>query len=357
MNRSSLNGPIRLALAGWIVGIVGLSAVPAFPEGEALGFPVEPLVVRVPDAIGAPGQQTAIIFRTYASRPVRRGRLSLIAGNGNAGGLAPNGSSPFASVQEARIFSSQGDADDTSLTFNDSTGLFVVDFDSPTFTINDDDGVFAVIFATIGTGSIPGNCWPLNLQDVVANTFLNDPDDDLHPIEIRDDAEICVRALNDPYELEVEGSEVHPGSDAIVEISTSEPYLVESGTIRVQYDPAHFSGPPSLISDLRHGDAGATLSFPAPGELEIEIDSPAPADFNEVPGDVLHLIFPTKPTVPLGTISPLTIVAASSFLEGPGGVALDVTMLSGPIEFAAIPAIFADGFESGDPWIWSRRSP
>ena len=53
----------------------------------------------------------------------------------------------------------------------------------------------------------------------------------------------------------------------------------------------------------------------------------------------------------------LTIVVASSSLEGPGGVALDVSMLSGPIEFASIPGIFADGFESGDPWIWSRRSP
>ena len=70
-----------------------LCALPA--AAQEGGIPVEPLVIRVADSIGAPGQQTAIVFRTYASRPVRRGRLSLIAG---PLGAAPLVSIPFSSV-------------------------------------------------------------------------------------------------------------------------------------------------------------------------------------------------------------------------------------------------------------------
>ena len=46
------------------------------PAAPAAAIPVEPLMIRVQDATGAPGGQTAIVFRTYASRPIRRGRLN-----------------------------------------------------------------------------------------------------------------------------------------------------------------------------------------------------------------------------------------------------------------------------------------
>jgi hypothetical protein len=325
---------------------VALGATPA--PGQEGGIPVEPLVIRVADSIGAPGQQTAIVFRTYASRPVRRGRLSLIAGPV----AAPLGSSPFSSVDGGIVFSEEGNVIGT-LTYDDATGTFVADFESSGATINRDDGVFAVLYATIGAGSQPGNTWALTLESDPLETFLSDPEDDDHAIEIRS-GEIFVRAPGDDYEFEVDGGKVHPGSGATFELGTAEPFAIASGRIVLDYDPTKFAGLPTVSTDPRHGAVSVTISHPQSGRVQLDFTS-AGGTLNTVPGDLFRLDIRTPSTIPVGTVTPLTLVAAQSFLVAPvEGATLPVDWVSDQLEFETDITVFSDGFETGDPWVWSR---
>jgi hypothetical protein len=313
----------------------------------------EPLVIRVADAVGAPGEQTAIILRTYASRPVRRGRTTVTAASGLAAPLAPAGSSPFSSVDSALIFSAADDAIVGTLTFDDQTGVFVAEFESTSATINAEDGVLAVIYATIGAGSQPGHCWPVVLSPAVDATFLTDPDDDSTPLEFRN-GEVCVRAATDPRGFEVDGGKVHPGSGAILELGTAEPYALESGRIVLDYDETLFSGLPTVSTDPRHGQVDVVVSHPQAGRLQIDFTSDD-ASFNTVPGDIVRVHLPTRPDVAVGTISPLTFQTGpgQSALAGSGGSPLAILWASDQIEFVDDPNIYADNFETGDYWIWS----
>jgi hypothetical protein len=274
-----------------------------------------------------------------------------VAAPGLRNALAPEGSSPFSSVDSAIVFSREGDAQVSTLTFDDQTGVFLTEFDATSATINAEDGVLAVIYATIGAGTQPGNCWDLNLSDLAADTFLTDPDDDDQVIEIRN-GQVCVRAGNAPYEFEVDGGKVHPGSGAMIELGTAEPFSISSGRVVIDYDPSLFTAPLEVQTDARHGASSVTTSFPQLGRIQIDFSS-VDESLNGVPGDLLRIHGPTDPDVAIPTISPLTIVAAESFLNGPGGAPLAVAWVSDTIEFAHIPGVYSDDFETGDYWIWS----
>ncbi|MEZ5313734.1 MAG: hypothetical protein R2862_08845 [Thermoanaerobaculia bacterium] len=310
---------------------------------------VEPLTLRVADAIGAPGETTAIIFRTYATRPVRRGRLANGGGALTAKtGEAPLGS-PFAQFLGGQIYSAEGDVIGT-FDFDEPTQSIVADFESATATINAEDGILGVFFVELDPGLSPGAKFDLVLNG--GDTFLNDPEEDPITIDIRN-GELTVRAASAPLAFEVDGDKIHPGSGALVEIGTAEPFDIQSGRIVLQYDPAIAWGLPAVTTDARHGIADLTVTYPASGRVQIDFVSPA-SDFNSVPGSLLVVQIPTLPGVPLGTMSPVSVDAAESYIDGPGSLPLSVSWASDVIEFESHPAVFADGFETGDPWVWSR---
>lgn len=323
----------------------------------ALAPAAEPLVIRVADAIGAPGQPTAIVLRTYASRPVRRGRATTIAASAFA---TPSGSSPLSSVTGVEVFGGADDITVSNVTFNDSTGVITADFESSSFTINTTDGVLAVIHAVVGAGSTPGACWPVRLSLTPGANFLNDPDDDGMALTFRD-GEICVRALAAPLEFEVDGGKVHPGSAAILELGTAEPYAIESGRIVLDYDPAilRAGSLPTVETDPRHGNVDVTVSHPQAGRLQIDLVSNDDSFNASVPGDILRVVFPTKPSVAIGTLSNLTFQtgAGQSALLGPGATPLSILWGDDQVEFDNIPVVFKDDFGTGDYWVWSAVSP
>lgn len=322
------------------------------PASGAQGIPVEPLTIRIADAIGAPGGATAIVFRTYASRPVRRGRVAF---PGSAlTGLEAAGAGPIASVQSAEFYTPDGAVTPSLIDFNAATQELEIEFDTDTFYFNSNDGVLGVIFVTLDAGVTPGSTFPLNLDPSPLLTFLTDPEDDNHLLDHRG-GELDVRAAATPFEFEVDGGEAHPGSGATAELGTAEPFAIASGRIVVEYVPAHFDGPPTATADARHGSANLTVSYPAANRVQIDIESPG-EDFNRVPGDLILLHFATRGTVPMGTISTLDVITASSFLEGPGEAPLAVQWFDQGIEFKSDTGIFADGFQSGDAWLWSSVS-
>lgn len=336
--------PRRTPGAPVLTGLALLLATFAAPS-----LAVEPLTLRVADAIGAPGETTAILFRTYATRPVRRGRL---AGGGSALaaklGEAGTGS-PFAQFLGGQIYSAEGDVIGT-FDFDEPTQTIVADFESSSATINAEDGILGVFFVELNAALSPGATFDLTLDG--AETFLTDPEDDAVVIEIRNGS-LGIRAASDPLAFEVDGGKVHPGSGADVEIATAEPFDIQSGRIVVNYDPAISGGVPVVTTDARHGTADLTVTYPESGKVQIDFVSPA-SDLNSVPGTLFLVHIPTLPTVPLGTMSPVSVVAAESYIDGPGSIPLAVTWSPDVIEFASDPGVFNDGFETGDPWVWSR---
>lgn len=319
----------------------------------AQGIPVEPLTIRLSNAIGAPGGQTAIVFRTYASRPVRRGRLAMPPTQLGAGFAVVGAGSPIATVDGAEFYTPAGTIVPSSIDFEPATQSLELSFDNgagPDF-FNSEDGVLGVIFVTLDAGVSPGATFALNLDPDPLATFFTDPEDDDHLIEIRG-GELDIRAPAAPFELEVAGGTVHPGSGAEVEVGTAEPFAIEAGELVIEYQPAHFFGPPTVVSDDRHGTANLVVTYPAANRVKIALTSPAD-DFNRVPGDLLRIRFQTRPTVPLGTISPLDLIEAESWLHGPGAAPLAIAWFDEGIAFEKDHGVFSDGFQSADPWIWS----
>ena len=346
--------PIRLrrvfhCLASAMV-VVGLAA-------PAAAIPVEPLMIRVQDATGAPGERTAIVFRTYASRPVRRGRLN----SGVAAGVQmPAGvtqlvgtTTPIASCESVVIFSVNGDVDPVPCLFDVPTQTFDVNFESLSATINARDGVFGVMYVTLAPDVVPGDQYTIALDLSVGASFLDDPEDDPVLLETRAGT-LTIRAPTAPLAFSVDGGKVHPGSGAVIEIGTEEPFDLQEGSLVITYDPAIATGLPEVVADPRHGDVSLTVTHLPPGKIQIDFTS-ALENFNGVPGDLMVMHFGTPPGTPLNTLSPLAILTGpgESYLLAPGAVPLQIAWEAQAISFETDHGIFNDGFDGGDSGFWS----
>lgn len=343
--RRSLAG---LLAGGFLWGGLGLAA----PVGA---IAVEPLMLRVQDAEGAPGERTAIVVRTYASRPVRRGRLSsgVAAALQGPGGVAriAGTAQPIQSCDSVLIFSvAEGPVAQPCL-FDVPTQAIETNFESLSATINAMDGVVAVIYVTLAPDAVPGDQYTVALD--LGLSFLDDPEDDPVLLETRAGI-LTIRAPTAPVSFSVDGGKVHPGSGAVVEIGTAEPFELQAGRLVITYDPAIATGLPEVTADPRHGSVSLAVSYPAAGEIQIDFTS-AVEDFNGVPGDLLLMRFGTPPNVPIGTVSPLTILTGfdESSLIAPGSIPLQVAWGAQGVEFAVDHGIFNDGFDGGDSGFWS----
>lgn len=331
------------------------SALVASAWGAPLAaIPVEPLVIRVQDAVGAPGERTAIVFRTYASRPIRRGRLAttLVPLAPVSGGSARAGAvNPIQSCDEIVIFSVTGDA--TSQPCDAAPGPAMLDavFESFSATINARDGVFGVVYVTLAPAVVPGDQYAIDIDTVLS--YLHDPEDDVVDFVPRNGT-LTIRAPTDPLEFSVDGGKVHPGSGAVIEIGTAEPFELQEGRLVITYDPAIATGLPEVTADPRHGDVALDVTHFPPGKIQIDFNSPL-ENFNGVPGDLMVMHFGTPPEVPIGTFSPIAILTGplESALIAPGSMPLQVAWESQAVEFVIDHGIFNDGFDGGDSGFWS----
>lgn len=336
---------VVLALGGGLGAAAPLQAIP-----------VEPLMLRVQDAVGAPGERTAIVVRTYASRPIRRGKVaSGVAPGGRplgAGSAGLGTSQPIASCDSVVIFSVAGDAVTQPCDFDAPSQTFEVDFESLSATINAQDGAFAAIYVTLASDVVPGDEYTLALD--LGLSYLDDPEDDPVLLETRSGT-LRIRAANAAVGFSVDGGKVHPGSGAVIELGTEEPFEIQEGRLLITYDPAIARTLPELIADPRHGDLSLLeVTYPQPGQVQIDFQS-ALENWNSVPGDLLVLHFGTVPTIPIGTISPLGILVGpmQSALVAPNSIPLQVAWEAQAIEFETDHGIFNDGFDGGDSGFWS----
>jgi hypothetical protein len=309
-------------------------------------WPIEPLVIRVSDAWVEPGGEAAIVLRTYASLPVRRGKIRITTG---AAGLGA-GAGPIEAWTGGVLFDVDGTRVATVTPTPDGLGVDLSFLDNSDFVFNRSDGVIAVLTATVAPDVVPGTDY--DLLGLTADSELYDPQEDEVLLELRP-GRLRIRAAGSPFELGVGDVEVQPGSGADIEISTGERFAIGSGTLVLDYDPDVLlpGDAPTVRSDPRHGAVDLAVDLTQPGRITIELDS-IDGNFNaEVPGDLLVIDLPTRPGLPLGTTSPLTFAAGTALLDPLGGP-IPLLIENGSLEFLTLPKIFRDNFEIGDTGWW-----
>ena len=311
-----------------------LGACGALAGGPAAA---EPLTVRVNDAVGVPGGTIALVLRTYASRPIGQGQLFM-----QAAPTLPEAATPVATVLGAEVFSDVPDVS-SSVTGHLTTvpQSVVLEFTSPSVTVNASDGPMAVVFLQLSPDVLPGETYELVLD--LANTMLIDGDGLAIDVTPRNGT-LTIRAPDDPRNAEASAEDVVPGDDALLSFETNELFPILSGQIGLQYDTSIAAGPPVVTMNPLHGNAAFVADTSTPGLVVVSFTS-VDATLNSIPGDLIEVLVPTSPAVPVGTESPVTLDESLTWLFDADGQSLPLEIESDVLEFVA-PAVLSPGVVS-----------
>ena len=308
--------------------------------GPAVARPIEPpLTLRINRAIVEPGGIFAVVLRTYAARPIRQGQVSIRVASPTAAAAAPvrrvstrSGSStqtpPVATLLSAVVFSVNGDTQTRTSAIIDSTGWgAVTQFQSLSSGINAADGPLAVFFFQLDPGVAPGQKLTLQIDPKV--TSLLDANGRQITLDPRGGI-LEVRAPGSPRTLGADGGTATAGGLATLAMQTFEPFLLSQGQLALRFDPSLVVGDPVVRIDPRYGRADFTVDRSTPGLLVVSFTSPD-ASLNTVPGSIVSIDVTVAPGATAGTISPLEIDPALSWLIDAQGKAVDLLFEAGTL--------------------------
>jgi hypothetical protein len=291
---------------------------------------VEPLTLRVQDAIAEPGGVVAVVLRTYASRPIGQGQLCLMASPVQSPTSTTEVSTPLASYIGAVVFSDIGDAQIGLVTeVSADPQMILVQFASESGTVNLSDGPLAALFFRLDESVQPGSTFQLVIDE--PNSLLRGPDGTPIVIESRE-GELTTRLPADPFVLQADGTRVAPGHIADLAVTTLEPFPMSEGQIVIRYDAAIARGTPQVRMNPRHGQSEFEVDSSTPGMLVVNFSS-AQGDLNQVPGDVIQIDLPISRQVETGLSSRLWIDPIMSWVAGASGQLLPVTLEDDDVEF------------------------
>lgn len=300
----------------------------------------EPLTLRISDTVALPGGLAAVVLRTYAPRSIRQGQVCFH-------GLS-RGTTTLVALEDVVVFSRDDDAL-VQAHIDPVTQAVDLTFDSPTAGVNWADGPLAVFFLRVGADDPPGATLDLALD--LQETFLVDANGAAIAVDSRPGT-LSIRDPAAPVLFEAEGDKVAPGARAQLAVGTEEAILLGAGQAELIYDPALFLAPPVARIDPRHGNAVFTATYPSPGRLRVSFTSPD-GSLNEVPGGILEVTGTIRPTIPVGTISPLSLDPAQTWLEDPLGAPIALDLIADVVEIVPDTPLFRNGFESGDVSAWT----
>jgi hypothetical protein len=301
-----------------------------------------PLTLRINRAIAEPGGVFAVVLRTYAARPIRQGQVSIrIASPTTTAAAAPvrrvstrsgSGSStqtpPVATLLSAVVFSVNGDTQTRTSAILDSTGWgAVTQFQSLSAGINAADGPLAVFFFQLDPGVAPGQKLTLQIDPKV--TSLLDANGRQITLDPRGGT-LEVQAPGSPRTLGADGGTATAGGLATLAMQTFEPFLLSQGQLALRFDPSLVVGDPVVRIDPRYGRADFTVDRSTPGLLVVSFTSPD-ASLNTVPGSIVAIDVTIAPGATAGTVSPLAIDPALSWLIDAQGKAVDLVLEAGTL--------------------------
>lgn len=296
-----------------------------------LGAAREALTLRVNDAIGEPGGLVAVVIRTYASRPVGQGQICFLA-RSRVDGAPSSPSSPFASLEETRIFSRRGDAVGiSSLRLAGESQEVFVELSSESASINRKDGPLAVLFFRLRDDVEPRQRFTIEID--TANTLLLDAKGEVIEIEPRA-GELELRRPGAAFSAEAEDDEVEPGERAELGMETYEPVAMASGQIGLRFEPDVVGeGRIRVRMRKQHGKRRFRADRSTPGLVLVSFES-ADASWNTVPGEILSVIVPTSREVAPGSTSRIWLDPALTWFVDPEGDLLPFELEDGELEFA-----------------------
>ena len=313
------------------------------------------LWLRIEDARGVAGGNVVVVLRTEYAFALGSGRLvldaSLTDGTGGAG-------TPFSSCGNAVVFSGSNDVVLSNQSFDAGTQRFSVDFESPSGTVNTVPGVVAAVLCELAATAVADDRFALDFVFGTGGTALADATGVALPVDPRG-GELRVRDALD-FSLDAEDTEVKPGAAAQIEIESETTFAIESGAVDLEIDPALVAGTPSVRTVPNHGavtidseswDAGT-------GRFRFTFSS-AGAELNaQVPGALFVVSVPTvADDALLDQTTPLTLIAADTFLVGPGASAISIELEDGVLLFAAnaeTEHVYGDGFSGGSDDGWTH---
>ncbi|MFK8017769.1 MAG: hypothetical protein AB8G17_20265 [Gammaproteobacteria bacterium] len=249
------------------------------------------LLLRVQDAVGAPGGQTVITLRTYSTRPVGQGTICMRFDP--TLGQVP----PLSSLKGVKVF---GQADDViqSFTTSEQNGALIIDvvFESASASINLVDGPFAAFYFDVAPDAPIGQEMEIRIDPGV--TGLLDENGFPIPIELRS-GELTIRDPALPVEI---AAEAHlpdfPDMPVTLSLQTNEPFAIGSGQVGIRYSSRELTGEHILRSDPRFGRADIKMD----GHAGLAIFNIVTTDhaFNELPGNILSIDVQPNPAFAFG---------------------------------------------------------
>ena len=311
------------------------------------------LTLRINDMEAEQGGLVAIVVRTYASRPITQGQLCLRAvarrsANGPDRGV---GTSPFISIDDWTVFSSQGDA--TGAVGLVGGSQIDIDFSSLTSSINDADGPLLVIYARLDPSIVADTELEISL-DGLGTEIFETVGGMVQPISTRlRSGTLSVVSQGAPLDLVPGAEDSLPGSVARLAVVSQRILPWTSGYLEFSYPVSIAAGLPSVTVDPRYGNASLIVLHPSPGVVAIDFQS-ADQSLNYLPGEILQINLPLLEGAVPGTyqvsIEPTTAEIRDSTGQ-PLVLAIDNTEGLFEVQDALL---FADGFETGD---WSNWAP
>ncbi len=298
-------------------GMVPLCALLSLIASAALAQPQEPMTLALNDALGTPGGVAALVFRTYASRPVGQGQVCVGFRAQRAGG-----GGPIDQILGGRVYALAGDTAYDMALSNSGGQEIMLTFDSPSASINALDGPLAVIYVRLDEDASPGERY--DVEPLLADSFLLDAEGEPIPLEVRG-ARLRVELPSEPMELAAAAEATVPGETAFLSVQTRRVQPLSGGQVGFRFDPAIADGLPTVRIDRRYGAATFNLSgsLPEQGLLLITFDSPT-GDLNRLPGDIISVRLPTRADIALGTSSAISLDPALTFIHAPNGQLLPI---------------------------------
>lgn len=249
------------------------------------------LLLRVQDAVGAPGGQAVVTLRTYSTRPVGQGTICMRFDP--AQGQVP----PLSTLKGVKVF---GQADDVVQSFSTSVqnGALIIDveFASASASINTVDGPFAAFYFDVSPDALVGQETEIEIDPGV--TGLLDENGFPIPIELRS-GELTIRDPGMPVEIAAEAHIADfPGLPVTLSLQTNEPFAIGSGQVGIRYSSRELTGAHVLRSDPRFGHADIKMD----GHAGLAVFNIVAADptFNELPGNILSIDVLANPAFAFG---------------------------------------------------------
>jgi hypothetical protein len=295
------------------------------------------LTLRVNPAIAVQGGVFTVVLRTYAPRPIRQGQVLVKVGRRPPSKSAFPAALPTAAAQPERplatllsavVYSVRGDSvTQTSFTFNPAGQSTMVRFQSPSAGVNAADGPMAVLRYRLDSSVTPGQ--QLDLQIDPAISSLIDGGGGTVVLDPRAGV-LTVRAPGSPFTVEAEGDEVAAGEVAELGVQTFEPFPVSGGRFTLRYNASLAGGPPVVRMDQHYGKSTFTVDRSKPGRLVVNFQS-SNKTLNTVPGTIVAVSLPIKAGAAAGTVSPVSLDPAQSWLLSVKGRKLPLKMEAGVI--------------------------